>query len=72
MSIVTVLKLILKSLSTPGIIKMIPGPLAQINLPSRKITPHSYSLRILMAEAARMIKKIIKKKKPDGRPVIPI
>jgi hypothetical protein len=52
--------------------KIIPGPFAPISLPSRKITPRSYSLRILMAAAARINIKIIRKKKPDGRPVKPI
>jgi hypothetical protein len=72
MSKVTVLKLILINLSTPGIIKIIPGPFAPISLPNRKITPRSYSLRILMAEAATIRIKIIRKNKPDGRPVMPI
>jgi hypothetical protein len=52
--------------------KIIPGPFAPISLPSRKITPRSYSLRILMADAATINIKTIRKKKPDGRPVIPI
>jgi hypothetical protein len=72
MSSVTNLRLILSNLSTPGMMKIIPGPFAPISLPSRKITPRSYSLRILMAEAAKITIKIIRKKKPDGRPVIPI
>jgi len=59
---VTVLRLILSILSTPGMMKKIPGPFAPINLPNRKITPLSYSLRILMAAAARIIIKIIKRK----------
>jgi hypothetical protein len=51
---------------------MIPGPLAPMSLPSLKMTPRSYSLRIFIAEAAQIITKITRKKKPDGRPVIPI
>jgi hypothetical protein len=50
--------------------KIIPGPLAPINLPKRKITPRSYSLRILMAEAAMMMRKTIKKKIAGEIPVI--
>jgi hypothetical protein len=72
MSSVTNLRLILRSLSTPGIIKIIPGPLAPISLPKRKITPRSYSLRILIAEAAKINMKIIRKKKPGEKPVMPI
>jgi hypothetical protein len=53
-------------------IKKIPGPFAPMSLPSRKMTPRSYSLSILMAEAAMITKKIMRKNKPDGRPVIPI
>jgi hypothetical protein len=60
---VTNLRLILSILSTPGMMKKSPGPFAPISLPSRKMTPRSYSLRILIADAAKMIKKIIKKKK---------
>src|SRR4030042_5675325 len=62
MSNVTNLRLILRSLSIPGMMKIIPGPLAPISLPKRKITPRSYSRRILMAAAAMMMRKIIKKK----------
>jgi hypothetical protein len=72
MSNVTVLRLILNSLSIPGMMKINPGPFAPMSLPRRKMTPRSYSLRILMAEAAKMNKKMMRKKKPDGNPGIPI
>jgi hypothetical protein len=36
------------------------------------MTPRSYSLKILIAEAAKMSKKIITNNKPNGRPAIPI
>src|SRR5512134_904038 len=36
-------------LSMTGISRMSPGPLAPMTRPSRKITPRSYSFRILMA-----------------------
>jgi hypothetical protein len=36
------------------------------------MTPLSYSLKILMAAAAMIIRKIIKKKRPGDNPVMPI
>ena len=52
----TVLKPTLTILSTPGIRKNRPGPLARpCTLPSLKITPRSYSVIILMA-LVRMVK----------------
>jgi hypothetical protein len=50
--------------------KISPGPLAPISLPKRKITPRSYSLRILMDAAARIIRKTIKKKIAGEIPAI--
>src|ERR1039457_5454432 len=45
-SIVTTRKSIRTILSTMGMRKMMPGPFAPCNLPSRKITPRSYSRRM--------------------------
>jgi hypothetical protein len=50
--------------------KIIPGPLDPISLPKRKITPRSYSLRILMAAAAMIKRKMIKKKIAGEIPAI--
>jgi len=50
--------------------KIIRGPLAPISLPRRKITPRSYSRRILMAAAARIMRKMIKKKIAGEIPLI--
>src|ERR1039457_248920 len=47
-SIVTTRKSIRTILSTMGMRKMMPGPFAPCNLPSRKITPRSYSRRMRM------------------------
>jgi hypothetical protein len=55
-------------LSTPGMMKKIPGPFAPISLPRRKMTPRSYSRRILMATAAMIMRKMIKKKIAGGIP----
>ena len=48
-SIVTTRKSIFTILSTIGIRKISPGPFAPCNLPSRKITPRSYSRKMRMA-----------------------
>jgi len=45
---VTTLKSILTMRSTTGMRKMSPGPFAPCNLPSRKMTPRSYSRRMRM------------------------
>jgi hypothetical protein len=50
--------------------KIIPGPLAPISLPKRKITPRSYSRRILIAAEARIMRKMIKKKIGSETPAI--
>jgi hypothetical protein len=50
--------------------KISPGPLAPISLPNRKITPRSYSRRILMAAEARIMRKMIKKKIAGEIPAI--
>jgi hypothetical protein len=50
--------------------KISPGPLAPISLPKRKITPRSYSLRILMDAEARIMTKMIKKKIAGEIPAI--
>jgi hypothetical protein len=50
-SIVTTLKLTLTILSTTGISKIKPGPLAPINRPNLKMIPLSYSLKIRIALA---------------------
>src|SRR5881628_2356958 len=47
-SMVTTRKSILTIRSTMGIRKMSPGPFAPCNLPSRKMTPRSYSRRMRM------------------------
>src|SRR5262249_15944435 len=45
--------------STTGISRMSPGPFAPMRRPSRKMTPRSYSRRILIAEE-RKIRRMIK------------
>src|SRR5438046_9563975 len=45
-SMVTTRKSILTMRSTTGMRKMSPGPFAPCNLPSRKMTPRSYSRRM--------------------------
>jgi hypothetical protein len=50
--------------------KISPGPFAPISLPKRKITPRSYSRRILMDAAARIIRKTTKKRIAGEIPAI--
>jgi hypothetical protein len=50
--------------------KIIPGPLAPISLPKRKITPRSYSRRILIDAEARIMRKTIKKRIAGEIPAI--
>ena len=60
----TVRKLTLTIFWTPGTTMMIPGPLTFQNFPNRKITPLSYSRKILnMLKTSRMnkTKKVIRK-----------
>jgi hypothetical protein len=50
--------------------KISPGPFAPISLPKRKITPRSYSRRILIAAEAMIMRKRIKKKIAGEIPAI--
>jgi hypothetical protein len=52
--------------------KISPGPLAPISLPKRKITPRSYSLRILIDAEATIMRKTIKKKIAGEIPAIKV
>jgi hypothetical protein len=49
--------------------KISPGPFAPISLPRRKITPRSYSRRILTDAKARIMRKTIKKRIAGEIPV---
>ena len=48
--VATVRRLTFTILSTTGMSRMIPGPFAPMRRPSRKMTPRSYSRRILIAD----------------------
>jgi hypothetical protein len=62
MSRVISLKLTLFILSIKGMRKMMPGPLEAMSLPRRKITPLSYSFKILITcdKTKKMIKAAIR------------